>query len=127
MTSPALPVPPPRVCTVSSSNDASSTDASSTYRRALTASSPSRRPRPLRSGCRRSGGDRHLLQEVELVEDLPRAERHARERVVTHRDRQIRLLTEQEVETPQQRAASGQHDALVDDVRGQLGRSPLET
>src|SRR5262249_61480703 len=36
---PILPVPPPRVCTVSSSNDASSTDASSRYRRTLTARS----------------------------------------------------------------------------------------
>ena len=36
------------------------------------------------------------------------------------------LLAQQHVEVLEQGAAAGQHDALVDDVRGELGRRPLE-
>src|SRR5690349_15150202 len=117
----ARPVPPPRVWTVSRSRDTSSTASRMPYLRTLTAPSPSGpiSARPARG--RRSGGDRHLLQQLELVEDLPGSERHARQRIVTHRDRQIGLLPEQQVEAAQQGPAPGEHDALVHDVRGQLG------
>ena len=42
-------------------------------------------------------------------------------------DGQVRLLPQQMIETAQQRAAAGEHDALVDDVRRQLRRRPLQT
>ena len=42
------------------------------------------------------------------------------------RDREVGLLAQEHVEAAQQRAAAGEHDALVDDVGRELGRRPLE-
>src|SRR4051794_17446258 len=73
-----------------------------------------------------SGRDGHLLQQIELIQYLAGAEGDAGQRVLALRDRQVRFLAKQMIETAQQRAAAGEHDALVDDIGGQLGRRPLE-
>src|SRR5687767_14923325 len=83
--SPAL-VPCPRVCNVRSARQTNATRESTTTPRRFTRwdleATPLRR-------------NRHLLQQVHLVEDPSGAERHARERVLTHRHRQVRFLTQQ--------------------------------
>src|SRR5690242_10510077 len=113
--SPARPVPPPRVCTVRSSRDTSSTASRIPYLRTLTAPSPLRPISARLARGRRSGGDRHFLEKLELVQHLAGAERHAGEGVVPDRDREIRLLSQEQVQAAQQRASAGQHDALVHD------------
>src|SRR5215471_7553797 len=110
--SPARPVPPPpRVCTVSSRKDTSSTATRIPYLRAFTAPSPLR---PIDPGSpargRRSGGDRHLLEKLELVQHLAGAERHAREGIVPDRDREVGLLPEEQIEPAEQRTAAREHD-----------------
>src|SRR5690349_2490328 len=120
--SPARPVPPPRVWTVNSRRETSSTASRIPYLPTLTAPSPLRPigARPARG--RRSGGDRHFLEKLQLVQNLAGAQRHAGQRIVADRDRQIRLLSQQQIEAAQQRSAAGEHDPLVHDVGGQLGR-----
>src|SRR5207244_10625405 len=88
----------PRVWTVSSSRQAATTVPSTRTPRIFTLLTSAPRV-PL-------GGDRDLLQQVELVEHLAGAERHARERIFTRRHRQIRLLPQQVIEAAQQRAAA---------------------
>src|SRR2546422_10573395 len=73
------------------------------------------------------GGDRHLLQQIELVEHFPRAQRDARQRILSLGHREVRFLAQQMIETEEQRATAGDDDALVDDVGRELRRRPLET
>src|SRR5207249_11095928 len=70
--------------------------------------------------------DGDVLEEREFIQDLAGPHDDGGERVVGQYDRQARLLAQQGVEVAEKRAATGQHDALVDDVRGQLGRRALE-
>src|SRR5947207_10749763 len=74
----------------------------------------------------RSGRDGHLLQQIELIEHLAGAEGDAGQRILALRDRQVRFLAQQMIEAAQQRAAAGEHDALVDDIGGQLGWRALQ-
>src|SRR2546427_8657864 len=64
--------------------------------------------------------DRDLAQEVEVIQHLPRAQDDRGLRVVRHRDGEAGLLAEALVEVLELRAAAGQDDSLVHDVRGQL-------
>src|SRR5215470_20453709 len=123
-TSAARPVPPPRVCTVRSTRQTKSTTTRSPYLRTFTEGHPpGDRPSARGAGL---GRDRHLLQKIELIEHLAGAEGHARQRIVAHGDRQVRLLAEQEIQAAEQRTTTREHDALVHDVRRQLGRRALE-
>src|SRR5215469_2400705 len=125
--SPARAGPPPLVCTVKSRREVSSTALSSAYLRNLTRYHPSRRPsRSRREIAAALRGDRDLLEELQLVEDLAGAEGDAGQRLVAHGDRQVRFLSQQQVEPAQQGAPARQHDALVHDVGGQLGGRPLQ-
>jgi hypothetical protein len=56
----------------------------------------------------------------------PGAERDAGQRLVGDGDRQAGGVAQHEVEIAEQRAAAGEHDALVDDVGGQFRRGVLE-
>src|SRR5579871_2504068 len=58
----------------------------------------------------RPSGDGHFLQELHVVERLAAAEDDRADRIVTHHDRKPRLLAEQDVEAPEERAAPGQDD-----------------
>src|SRR2546425_466299 len=68
-----------------------------------------------------------VLEEREFIQDLAGPHHDGGERVVGQHDGEARLLAQQGVEVAEERAAAGQHDALVDDVRGQLGWRALET
>jgi hypothetical protein len=59
-------------------------------------------------------------------EDTAGAERHAGQRVVGNRDREPGSVPDYQVEIGEQRPASGQHDALIDDVSGELRGRVLE-
>src|SRR3974390_992970 len=74
----------------------------------------------------RPSGDRDLLEQLHVVQGLAAAQHHRADRIVTDHDRQTRLLPPEPVEVPEQRASAGEHDALVDDVGGELGRRLLE-
>src|SRR5437899_5160808 len=68
-----------------------------------------------------------VLEEREFIQDLAGPHHDRGERVVGQHDGEARLLAQQGVEVAEERAAAGQHDALVDDVRRQLGWRALET
>ena len=78
------------------------------------------------TGSAGSGREGHPIQEGRVVQHEAGPAHDAREGVVTHGDGQIRLAVEQPVEAGQERAAPRQDDALVHDVRRQLGRRLLE-
>src|SRR5438105_13317883 len=63
---------------------------------------------------------------LQLLERLARAAHDAGERVVGNDDRQSGFFHEQPVEIAQQRAAAGQHHALLGDVGAELWRRLLE-
>ena len=67
-----------------------------------------------------------FLSSSQLVERLAGAQHDGGQRVVGDHHGQAGLLAQQHVEVAQQRAAAGEHDALVDDVGRELGRRPLE-
>src|SRR2546426_2811033 len=71
--------------------------------------------------------DRDLAQEVEVIQHLPRAQDDRGLRVVRHRDGEAGLLAEALVEVLELRAAAGQDDSLVHDVRGQLRGGLLQS
>src|SRR5207249_2009130 len=50
-------------------------------------------------------GDRDLFQEIELVEHSSGPERDARQRLVAWRHREVGLLAQEMIQTPEQRAA----------------------
>src|ERR1700730_17684097 len=69
------------------------------------------------------------VSRAELVQQLanaPPTAGHARQGVIRHHDRETCFLGEQLVDVAQQRAAAGEHDATLGDVRAQLRRSLLE-
>src|SRR6185312_6136169 len=63
---------------------------------------------------------------VHELQDPPAAASHARQRIVRHHDGQSGFLREELVDVAQQRAAAGEHDAALRDVRTELRRSLLE-
>src|SRR3954463_14679958 len=63
---------------------------------------------------------------LHLLERLARAAHHAGERVIGDDHRQGGLLPQQAIEVAQQRAAAGEHHALLGDVGAELGRRLLE-
>src|SRR5206468_8469690 len=66
------------------------------------------------------------LEDLELFEALPRAEHHRLQRRVGDPDRHPGLVTEPLVQPAEERAAAGEHDAAIHDVRGELGWGPIE-
>src|SRR5262249_50794313 len=84
------------------------------------------RSKPRAGGGGGSAADGDLAEQLQLVEYLARAERHAGERIGRNGHGQVRLVAYELIEASQERAAAGHHDALIDDVRGQLGRRVLE-
>src|ERR1051325_1411182 len=98
----------PRIWSVRSSRQTAATVPSSTIARIFTVD-------PRTNG---SGRDGHLLEQVQLVEHLAGSQRHAGERILALRDRQVRFLAQEMIEAAQQRAAAREHDALVHDVGG---------
>ena len=66
------------------------------------------------------------FERVELLEGLTAADRHAVQRVVGDEDRHAGLVLEAGVEAVEQRAAAGEHDALLHDVGGELRRRLVE-
>src|SRR5690242_2672331 len=63
---------------------------------------------------------------LHLLESLARAAHHAGQRVVGDDHREPGLLHQQPVEVAQERAAAGEHHALLGDVRAELGRRLLQ-
>src|SRR6185312_6409309 len=63
---------------------------------------------------------------IDQLQRAPAAARDARQRIVGDVDVQARLFGNQPVEIAQQRAAAGEHDAALGDVRAELGRRLLE-
>ena len=74
------------------------------------------------------GGSAHLdfLQQTEIVEHLSGSQNDARERVFSQSYRKSGLLANTLVQIPDQRAASGEDDALVGDIGRKFGRSPFK-
>src|ERR1041385_7654131 len=63
---------------------------------------------------------------LHLLERLAGAAHHAGERVIGNDHRQAGLLHQEPIEVAQQRAAAGEHHALLGDVGAELGRRLLE-
>src|SRR4029079_7401737 len=70
--------------------------------------------------------NRDLPQQVEIREQLARAEHDRRERIFGHGQRQACLLTQALVQVLEQRAAARQDDPAVHDVGERLGRRALQ-
>ena len=87
-------------------------------------------PRPRAASRRRSVPPRaravRAVDRLELLEAAARADRDARERALGEVHGHLRLVAEPLVEPLQQRAAAGEHDAAIHDVRGELGRRLVE-
>src|SRR4051812_10200646 len=66
------------------------------------------------------------VDRLELLERAAGADRDTRQRRLGAVGRHLRLLAEALVDPLQERAAAGEHDAAVHDVRRQLGRSPVQ-
>src|SRR5487761_1767520 len=79
---------------------------------------------PGRSAC--GGGDQDALEGLELLQALPTADGDAVQRIACHHDRHAGLVLQPRLEAVEQRAATGQHDALLHDVGRQLGRRAIE-
>src|SRR5437867_13360567 len=65
------------------------------------------------------------LQDLELLEALPRAEHHRLERRVGDADRHPGLVAEPLVQTTQERTATREDDAAIHDVRREFRRCPV--
>src|SRR3954465_5729687 len=63
---------------------------------------------------------------LELLERTPGADRDAGQRRLGAMGGHLRLLAQPLVDPLKERAAAGEHDAAVHDVRRQLGRSAVE-
>ena len=85
-----------------------------------------RHPRAPLLRSARGGGDEHPLEGVELLEALAAPDGHAIQRVTGHHDRHAGLVLQPGVEAVEEGAAAGQHDPLLHDVGGQLGRRPVQ-
>src|SRR6202050_513135 len=68
----------------------------------------------------------HLAQRLEVLDALAGSQCHRVERVVGQVDRHARLFPQPLVKPTQQRPATGQRDAAVHDVTGELGRALVE-
>src|SRR5436190_24199812 len=66
------------------------------------------------------------VNRLELLEAATRADGDAGERRFGQVNRHLRLVTEAVVEPGEERAASGEDDSAVYDVRGELGRRLVE-
>src|SRR5579864_6551340 len=66
------------------------------------------------------------VDRLELLEAPAGADGHARERALGEVDGHLRLVAQALVEPRQERAAAGENDAAVHDVRGKLGRRLVE-
>src|ERR1700722_3551675 len=78
------------------------------------------------SGCSAGrGGDEDLLEGLELLEALATADGDAVEEIAGHHDGHARLLGEPAVQAVQKGAATGEDDALLHDVGGQLRGCPV--
>src|SRR5919106_1961712 len=69
---------------------------------------------------------RRAVDDLELLEAAPGADRHAGERRLGELHGHLRLVAEPVGEACEERAASGQHDAAVHDVGRELGRRLVE-
>src|SRR6185295_14983088 len=84
-------------------------------------------PRAARlSPSRRSGILVAAVDRLELLEAAAGAHRHTRERRLGEVRRHLRLVAEAVVQALEEGAAAGEHDPAVHDVRGELGRGPVE-
>src|SRR5207248_1791587 len=63
---------------------------------------------------------------LELLQRATRSDGHTRQRRLGQMRRHLRLFAQALVEALQQRAAAGQHDAAIHDVRGELRRGAVE-
>src|SRR5579871_3434391 len=70
--------------------------------------------------------DRYFSQQLEVAEHLAGAQYNAAQRVVGDGHRQAGFFADALVEIFQQRAASGEDDASVADIGGELRRRPLK-
>ena len=68
----------------------------------------------------------HLLEGVEVLNALARAEHDRLQRTVGQMDRHRCLFAQPLIEAAQQSTAAGKHDTAVHDVAGQLGRALAE-
>src|SRR3954469_8798347 len=66
------------------------------------------------------------VNRLELLEAAARADGHAGERRFGEVNRHLRFVAEAVVETGEERAAAGEDDAAVHDVRRELGRRLVE-
>ncbi len=88
-----------------------------------------RSPGRFTSGHSRSIGplvESDVAKKLELLQDLAGADRDRAERVVADYDGEAGPLREQPIQASEHRSAARQHDALVDDVRSELGGGALE-
>src|SRR5690606_21072664 len=72
------------------------------------------------------GADQHPLHHVEVLQGDAGAHRHRAQGVLRHVHRHPRLLGQEPVQSVEQRAAPGHENPLLDDVRRELGRGPLQ-
>src|SRR5271169_2388204 len=70
--------------------------------------------------------DQHVFQGFHFFEGTARAKRHAGQWAVRDRNRQPGSVPQHQIEIAEQRAASSQHDPLVDDVGGEFGGGMFE-
>ena len=78
------------------------------------------------AGCSRVVVAVRAVDRLELLQRAPGADRDTRQRRLGAMGGHLRLLAQPLVDPLQQRAAAGEHDAAVHDVRRQLGRSAVE-
>src|SRR5687768_8387328 len=69
-----------------------------------------------------ASADGHFFEQLDVVERLAATEHDRADRIVSDHHGQPRLLTQKAVHVLEQRAATGEHDALVHDVRRELRR-----
>src|SRR6266849_8811800 len=68
----------------------------------------------------------HLLEGVEVLNALARAEHDRLQRIVGQMDRHPGLFAQPLIEAAQQSTTAGEHDTAVHDVTGKLGRALAE-
>ena len=67
-----------------------------------------------------------MTHDFRVFENAPRPQSHAGERIVGDADGQTRFFAQNLVEIGEQRAATRQHDSLVDDICGKFRRRGFE-
>src|ERR1700677_2502025 len=71
-------------------------------------------------------GDQHPLQRFELFQALTTTDGNAVQGVPGHDDRHPRLMLQTRFQPVEERSPTGQHDALLHDVRRQFRRRPVQ-